>query len=225
MNQMDVVANNVANMNTTGYQADYMLFEKYMEKTGNKPKDQLAFVQDSAVYRDLRHGNGQVTGNPLDVMINGDGYFAVNTPNGVRYTRAGNFQVDANGQLVTAQGYAVAGRGGAIQFLENDKNIVIRGDGSVVADGEERGQIDVVRFDNPGLLRKTGGALLESDIPGVSDVNATVSQGILEGSNVQPVLEMTRLIQISRVIGSTSQFIEDAYNLQQQAMTTLARQR
>src|SRR4051812_11298051 len=135
--QMDVIANNVANATTDGFKADRSLFQEYLMPAAREDNfaagrdRKLSHVMDRATFRDMAQGSLDQTKNPLDVAINGDGMFAVQTPTGERYTRDGSFQIDNQGQLVTASGYPVLGNNGPIRFQQTDKQIGISADGTV----------------------------------------------------------------------------------------------
>src|SRR6185312_8740123 len=134
--QLDVVANNVANMNTTGFKADNSMFEQYLMPVAREnrfqPSDRTVdFVNDRGTWRSLSQGAIQHTGNPLDVAINGDGYLSVQTAGGVRYTRNGSLQINAQGQLVTTDGSQVIGDSGPIVFQTTDHNVAITPDGRI----------------------------------------------------------------------------------------------
>src|SRR5262245_60293797 len=134
--ELEVVANNIANLSTTGYKADGSVFEEFLSPVASHGQFQgadrrLSYVHDRATWHDLRPGPVQPTGNPLDVAIDGNAFFVVQTPRGERYTRNGAFQIDATGQLVTSEGYAVQGDGGPIQFQLTDNSIVIADDGTI----------------------------------------------------------------------------------------------
>lgn len=163
------------------------------------------------------------TGNPLDVAIAGPGYFVVQTPLGERYTRAGNFQIDAEGTLVTNEGNPVLDQGGQpITFEPEDRDIRIGEAGNIMVDGAERATLGVVEFSNPQVLERMNSTLFRSDAEPASAETSRVLHGVLEGSNVQPVMELTRMIQVSRAVASTSKFIEVNYDLQRKASNTLA---
>src|SRR5262245_12957747 len=118
----DNTANNMANANTVGFNANRTLFTSYLVQDG--PRGKMAFDQDIATYRDTSGGTLRTTGNTFDLAINGEGYFVLDTPLGTRYTRAGNLQVDGAGVLTSAEGYPVMDAGGQqIAFTEEDKNI------------------------------------------------------------------------------------------------------
>jgi len=147
--QMDVVANNVANINTNGFKADRSLFEEYLRSPAHEDNFQrsdrrVSFVQDRATFKDFSAGNTELTKNPLDVSIDGKGLFVVQTPAGERYTRDGSFQINNQGQLVTAGGNPVLGTSGPIVFQPTDKQINISADGNVTV-LEGTGRTDSVR--------------------------------------------------------------------------------
>ncbi len=109
--EMDVVANNIANMNTTGYKADGSLFEEYLSSAASAAQtgSRVSYVRDRGVWHDMSQGPIERTGNPLDVAVDGKALLVVQTPNGERYTRNGSMQINANGQLVTSDGYPAHG--------------------------------------------------------------------------------------------------------------------
>lgn len=166
--ELDVVANNIANVNTSGFKADGTVFEEFIGRVARSDKmtnhdRQVSFVRDRATWIDFSQGTMERTGNPTDVAINGKGFFAVQTPAGERYTRNGGFLINNTGQLVTSEGHPVLGENGPIQFQPNDIQIKISGDGTVSVavagtPGQEaqRGKLRMVGIDNPALLQKAG---------------------------------------------------------------------
>lgn len=219
--KMAVVANNVANLNTPSFKQDVMMLTEWDHPDVNRQKD--AFVQDLRMYRKHEPGPIQKTGNPLDLAIQGDGFFSVQTPRGVRYTRAGNLQLDPTGTLVTSDGFPVQNPGGgAIIIPPETKEITVNEEGVVYVDEEELDQINLVSFANVQKLQREGGMLynaVEAPIPGG---NFRLMQGFLEGSNVQSVVELTDMIETSRSVGRTAQFMDTAYELQRRAMNAWA---
>src|SRR5437879_13103368 len=154
--QIDVVANNVANVNTTGYKSDRSLFQEYLASGAHEDNfvgsdRRVSYVQDRATFHDFSQGAAEETKNPLDVAIDGGGFLVVQTPAGERYTRDGGLQINNQGQLVTAAGDPVMGNSGPIVFQPTDKQVSIAADGNVtVLEGINR--IDSVR----GKLRLGG---------------------------------------------------------------------
>jgi flagellar basal body rod protein FlgG len=134
--ELDVVANNIANMNTAGFKADGSIFEEFLSPTAQASSPIMAdrkvsFVQDRGTWHDLSAGAFERTGNPLDVAIDGKGFLVVNTPRGERYTRNGSLQIGPTGTLVTSDGFEVAGESGPITLQRTDRNISISAEGTV----------------------------------------------------------------------------------------------
>jgi flagellar basal-body rod protein FlgF len=222
---MDGVANNIANANTTGFQAEKMLFDDYIVADGNRHT--MAFTQDISTYRDSRAGAMKETGNPLDLAISGDGYFVLELPNGKQaYTRAGNFQLDGGGTLVTSEGVPVLDDGGQrILFNPEDKNISIGESGVILVNGEERGSINMVEFANRQELQQIGNTMLvtENQEP-LPVTNSRMLQGVLEDSNVSAIREIVDMTKISRSSDNTAKFIEVMYDLQRKANNVYTKQ-
>jgi flagellar basal-body rod protein FlgF len=234
--ELDVVANNIANINTTGFKANGAVFEEFIGKIarqGNLSRRdaQVSFVRDRSTWTDMTQGNLERTGNPLDVAIKGNGFLTVQTPNGERFTRNGAFQVNSAGQLVTSEGYQVMGENGPITMQPNDRDIRISADGTIsVREGDnvnveaQRGRLRMTSFDNPGLLRKEGSSIFSAP-NGVNAVPDTVSefvQGTIEKSNVNSVMEMTRMIEVTRTYTQVASMLQQQSDLQRTAVEKLA---
>jgi flagellar basal-body rod protein FlgF len=195
--QMDVVANNLANMNTTAFKSEHTLFKEYLVETENG--EDVSFVQDWGLVRDTTAGKLDTTGNPLDIAISGDGYFVVETDSGIQYTRNGHFRLNDVGQLVSSDGSLVLDDGGQpILFTEFDTNIKIAGDGTISSDAGVLGRLDVVNFENQQLLKKASNSKYTTDQAPFPATAVTTLQGMIEGSNVNPILEMTDMIRVNR---------------------------
>ncbi len=214
---LDVVANNVANANTTGYRGDRVAFQEALVRSGagGVAPDCLRFVGISQVRADTAQGALRQTGNPLDVALQGDGFFAVDTPNGERYTRAGAFVSDQTGMLQTMDGHAVLARQvegereARIRFPAGTREVVIATDGTVSADGAPVGRIRVVRFEQPNQLAKQGATLfVAGQAPPIADDQTQVVQGHLEGANVNAVAGLNELITVSRSFESFQRVIQ-----------------
>jgi len=166
----------------------------------------LAYVRDIATVTDHSEGPVERTGNPLDLSIAGDGFFVVQTDNGDRYTRNGRFKLDTDGQLVTQQGNPVMSSGNSPFFFSpEDTEIVISRDGTISTNNGELGKIKLVRFDNLQILAHSPGGLFSSEEkPKENDGDADngkvsqIMQGTLEGSNIKPIFEMAKMIEINR---------------------------
>jgi flagellar basal-body rod protein FlgF len=223
---MDVTAGNIANANTTGYGAEHIEFSSYLTKDVNQGvTNPMSFADTPVSYRDTSGGPIHATGNQLDVAIQGNGYFAVETPLGTRYTRAGNFQVDATGVMVTAEGYPVLDNSGQhIQFPEDTTSVEVGEAGNMKVNGEDFATLGIMQFDNEQLLERLSGGLFKSEVEPHTAEGVRVLQGSLEGSNVQPVMELTHMIKVSRAVTETAKFIEVMYDLQRKTANTWAQQ-
>jgi len=228
--ELDVIANNMANVNTNGFKARSSRFEEFLEpdasiETFPWPDRTLSYVIDGGTPIDLTDGATEPTGNPLDVAIRGDAFFAVQTPAGERYTRNGAFQMDAQGRLVTSDGFPVLGDGGPIQLEPGDSDVVIGPDGTVSTNAGERGRIALVRFEQPGSLSNLGANLFAPLEPAQEAIPAgtaaRVEQGFVERSNVQAVHEMTRLMEVSRAYTRIASTLSSLSDLQRTAIQTL----
>ena len=233
--EMDVVANNVANMDTTGFKSDNSMFEQYVMPVAREnrftPADRpLDFVNDRGTWRNLGAGPIQQTGNPLDVAINGDAYIAVQTAGGDRYTRNGSLQINGQGQLVTGDGAPVIGDNGPIVFQPTDHDVMISPDGriSVTEAGATtetvRGQIRMVSFANPQALQKEGNNnyIAPAGVAATPSTNSTLIQGSIEKSNVNGVVEISRMIEISRAYAQVASLLSNASDLRKNAISELA---
>jgi flagellar basal-body rod protein FlgF len=234
--ELEVVSNNIANLNTTGYKADGALFEEFLMPDARSelfraPDRQPSFVRDRATWHDLSAGPVQRTGNPLDVAIDGNGFLVVQTARGERYTRNGALQINATGQLVTANGDAVLGDGGPIQFQNTDHDVSINPDGSItVREGASaksdsaRGRLRVVSFGAGAALQKDGSSLFSAPA-GVTPQpaqNARVMQGAVEQSNVRGVVEMSRMIEITRTYTQVAGMLQQIGDQRRDAISKLA---
>lgn len=220
--KMDMVANNIANVDTTGYQAENIMFTDYLVDDGNRRT--MAFTQDIASYRNTQAGPMRATGGTLDFAINGPGYFMIETTQGIRYSKAGNFQLDGNGVLVNAEGFPVLDDAGErIEFAEEDRNVAVGEAGNISVNGEEFAVLGVAEFANQQEMTQEFGTLLRTDQEALPPENSRVVQGVLEKSNAEPVLEMVEMIKTSRAVGNTAKYIEVMYDLQRKANNAYAK--
>lgn len=218
--EMEVIANNLANMNTTAFRAKRMVFQEVLsEVSEDRP---LSFVQDAYVVPSLDEGTQQFTGARLDLAISGAGFFMVQTDDGTRYTRNGHFRTDDQSRLVTDTGLPVLDDGGApILVGANQNDITIRPDGTVSDRNGPIGKLALVRFDNEYALQPVGNSLFSTEEPALPATAASVKQGAIEGSNVQPVLEMTHMTQVLRAYQTTSQLLDSDREIRLKAIRTL----
>lgn len=205
---MDVVAHNIANANTPAFKAERLVFQEFLAEPDRK--GDLSFVQDIGMARDLSNGPLTATGNDFDIAIADDGYFVIDSPLGERFTRHGRFQLDAQGQLVTGVGYPVQGTGGPITIPSDGGRISIAADGTISNDNGVLGQIRVVNFDDPQELRKSANGLFSAPdgVTPNAQANPSLVQGMIEESNVEPILELTRMMDINRMHESVTRFMQ-----------------
>ncbi len=218
---LEVSANNIANANTPGYNAEKILFSNYIEKD-QKRKD--SYANDVSDYRDTSQGSIRMTNNTFDLAITGPGYFPVETPYGTRYTKAGNFTIDGEGTLKTMQGYPVLGNdNGRITIPDTAKKVVINGAGQISADGNDVGQVGVMEFKNVQQMKRTGDTLYSAtETPAPAEVSRVV-QGGLESSNVNAVSELVRVQEVSRSVDNTAKFIATMYDLESKVSATYSK--
>lgn len=222
--RLDVVANNLANMDTSGFKADDLVTEEFDDTTASADENptNVRFVRDIGFARDMSQGEIAATGNPLDVAIQGSGFFMVQGPGGTLYTRDGAFKLTGDGRLVTGDGRAVLDSGGApITIDAQGESPTIGRDGAITVAGNEVGRLGVVAFASPGALQKVGDNLWNAQGQSTQPFEGVVEQGALEGSNVRPVVEITRLIEIQRAYQSAAQFVANTDSLRQRAIQTL----
>ena len=200
--QMDIVAHNIANMNTTAFKGEKMMFIEHVVKSRGGERilgDQVTYVRDIATVRDVAEGSVIKTGNPLDLAIRGQGYFVVETEGGERYTRNGRFQLDDTGQLVNNEGFPVLSEGGQPFFLSpEDNEITISRDGTISTENGELGRFRVVGFENDQELEALADGLYTTAADPDDVERPEVVQGMLEGSNVNAIIELTRMIEVHR---------------------------
>jgi flagellar basal-body rod protein FlgF len=222
---MEIVANNVANVSTAGFKRENPLFEEVLADIQTDDRfggpRQVAFVRDWGVLRDLSAGPLEQTGGALDVAVDGGAYFAVQTAQGERFTRDGQFKLDVNGRLITVAGDAVLGEGGEIVLPANAKDVKISADGTISTSEGQAGRIRLAAFENQRKLRKDGGNLYVSDEPALPAQNARVVQGFVERSNVQGVAEITRMIEISRAYSAVSESLSQTEETLKRAVSKL----
>ena len=221
---MATIANTVATAATTGYKAEHTLFEPVLERAaervGERPR-RLAFVQDVGLYRDLSPGPINLTGNRLDLAIDGEGYLPFQTPAGVRYGRAGHLELDAGGRIVDARGNPLLDEGGApVTLPPGDRDLTVGGDGTIANRAGPVARLQPVTFANEQALRREGDGLYRAEEP-PRPAAGRVVQGALEQANVTPVLEMTALIETTRAFEGTQRLIEARHELERRSIERL----
>ena len=211
-----VTANNVANADTPGFRAARPIFatvlERQMDVNAPRGGRDLAFNQDRATWREPAAGPIARTGNPLDLALSGvEGYFVVETPRGERYTRAGRFTLDAEGRVVDPEGHALLGTNGRpLRIAPGESRIEILGDGTLRTESGVTGTIRVVRFRDPQVLQAEGDRLFAAPPAATPETieRPGMVQGAVEGSNVRPVIELTRMTEDMRQFQFVAQMAE-----------------
>lgn len=220
--QMSVTAQNIANVNTTGFKGSDIVFEDFIRKPD--PKVIHHMVIDKSSYRNTSQGTLLKTDNPLDLAISGQGYFAVETPQGVQYTRNGSFQLNSDGNLVTSQGFPVLSGGGSqVSIPKEAQKVSISSDGTVSTELGTAGRLQVVKFTNEQAMKQTYGGFYSTDAEAEADDLSTLQQGFLESSNVKPVVEMAKVIEISRSYQRVARLVDSEHERLRTAIRQLGR--
>ena len=226
--ELDIVANNIANADTTGFKVENLLVKtepKAPAVTLDGPKP-VKFVIDTGVARDFSQGTLRTTGSPLDLAIEGQAFFKLTTPDGERYTRDGHFRLDDAGKLVTQNGQTVADAGGGELLIDPQKGpLAIAADGTVSQGIEQVGKIGVVRFDSLSVLEKTGDNLYRNTSNQQSQAapDARVRQGMLEGSNVNTIAQITKMLEVTRAYESMAKMMDSTASLSRDSITRLGK--
>lgn len=224
--QMDVLANNMANINTTGFKAETILFEEYVMPVANDSafadSDQMvSYTQDWATMHDFQSGAITPTGGEFDLALDGKGFLVVQTPDGEeRWTRNGALHLDSTGLLVTADGHPVMSEVGELRFASDDTDIIFAADGSIQTAAGSKGRLRIVEFDDAQQLARLGRDLFEGGAPNPA-AETLIVQGALERSNVSGVAEMANLIRVSRAYQSLASIMQQQDELRQSAIKRL----
>lgn len=224
---MDVIANNLANVNTPAYKRESATFEEFVAQVapaeGESGPQQVSFVKDAGTARDLTQGHAETSNAPFDLAINGKGYFTVQTAAGdTRYTRNGHFTLDGDGQLVTEDGEALQGDGGDITVSSDDGDIHIAEDGTVSGAKGQIGKVKLVDFADDSALTKQGSSLYSTDQSPQDVESPSIHQGMLESSNVQPVVEISHMIDVMRAYQATANLSQSQEDLMRNAIDKLS---
>ncbi len=223
---MDVIANNISNASTPGYKSLHLRTAAWIDRMKDVEAPDggstLAYARSNGTWQDTSEGAIRQTGNPLDLALTKTGYFTVQTPAGTRLTRDGQFTISSGGTLVNSSGYTVLdSTGQPITIPSGSKDISIKADGTLSASGAVVGQIAVVNVGDPQSLREEGGNLLRPSTTTIPVSNPGIIQGALEGSNVQPIKEISNMLQASQNFQMISQFLAAEQNRNQNATTKI----
>lgn len=221
--QINISANNIANLDTAGFKRQTLLFEEHLN--GEIGDDQVSYVADAATVRDLSPGPHRETEAPLDIAIEGAGYFTIETPVGPRYGRNGQFQLNGQNEIVNPNGYRLLDDGGApITLPANVKDISISKNGGIFADGAQVARIQPVNFENEQNLAHTADSLYRANgqepFPAIESF---VRQGALEGSNVNAVSELVNLLQVQKDYQGVHRMIKGEHDRLVQAIRELGK--
>lgn len=220
MSEMRIIANNIANSATSGYRQEGLIFSEYVQ--AGEGQSSLSMSRARIRNTSMDQGALTQTNNSFDFAIEGDGFFLIETPAGERLTRAGSFSPNADGDLVTMDGYRVLDAGGAPVFIPPDQaGISVAADGTLSANGQLLGQIGMVQPSDPlGLVREDG-VRFRADGGVEPAENATILQGFVEGSNVNPILQVSRMIEVQRAYEMGQSFLETEDQRIRNAVKTL----
>ena len=222
MREMQVLAHNIANATTTGFRREGILFSEFVRGLRGE-EESLSMAAANARQTFLTQGALSPTGGALDLAIEGEGFFQVQTDQGARLTRAGHFALDAEGQVVTPDGLPLLDDGGAPIQVPPGATVSVARDGTLSADGEPLARLGLVVPEDPADLRRAPGVLLEPTGPVAPAETAVVLQGFLEDSNVSPIAEMVRMITVQRAYEAGQAFLDGEDRRIRTVISTLSR--
>nr|WP_305889001.1 flagellar hook-basal body complex protein [Parvularcula maris] len=226
--RLELVANNIANVNTTGFKAERIMFDQYTFQSG--PAKDVSYVIDRASYTDLSTGSINQTGNQLDVAVVGEGWLQVETPEGVKYTRDGRMIINSNQELTALDGSPILDQGGARIFIpEQAQSVDISQAGtiSVNLEGEplpiEIARIGIIDFNDPQNLVREEGGRYTGAAEGFLKEDGSVQQFAIEGSNINPVKEIVKLMELSRAYTQVAESSNDIHKTKKDSIARLSK--
>lgn len=226
MDALDVLANNIANAGTKGYKGDRELYNLYFGRSLRHPGGPAALPVIEGKWTDFSQGLLQTTANPFDLALRGEGFFAVDGPSGVLYTRNGSFEISDGGALQTAEGYAVRLEDGRQLRLESGFPVEVSKDGTIRQQGRVLGQLEVVQFEDASVLGKQGKMYYRVDAAGATPVEAAgteVLQGTTEASNVSTSETAVRIVSVMRQFEMLQKAITVARDMDRQVISEVAK--
>lgn len=225
--EMDIIANNIANADTTGFKVENLMVRTEPARPARMADgpNPVKFVLDDGVARDFTQGSMRTTGATFDLAIEGKGFFKVDTAAGERFTRDGRFTLSPEGKITTQDGDAVQGESGDIVVDPAKGQVAIAKDGTVSQGINIIGKVEVSRFDDLSSLRKDGDNLFRnvSNQTAQPAPDARVHQGMLEGSNVKTIEQVTRLIEVNRAYDSISKMMADTSDLSRRSIERIGK--
>jgi flagellar basal-body rod protein FlgF len=220
--QLDMIANNVANSNTVGFEQDNLLFRAVDVKQNARRNNSFAWAETT--YRNGDPGGIKITNRPTDLAIGGEGYFKVATPRGARYTLDGSMVINNQGILVNMNGFPyLSFEGEFIEIAEDFQTIEVASNGAVFVDNEEIGTIGVFGFDTPDPIIKEGGNLYAIQGGDVLLEEFTIISGALKASNVNPTLAMAQMVEMQRSFGLTTDVMTNINETETSAINKLTK--
>lgn len=223
---LDIVANNVANQSTTGFKAEQATFNDYVSRVNGETAgdNTVSLVHDNGSYTDFSAGGVDQTGASLDFSIDGDGFFALETENGIRFSRDGKFSLNEFGELTNRNGALVLDDGNSPILIDRDAGpLLASDDGGLQQDGVVIAQLGVFDVANRNGLKREGENLFSTNEDPSLVENIKVRQGFVERSNVNPLASVTQMIEIMRAYEGASRLVETSNDLARDAVRTLTR--
>lgn len=221
LREMQSVANNLANMSTTGFRSEGLIFAEHIRRLDDA--ESVSMAHATARSTSSLQGGLTQTGGTYDLAIEGGGFFLIETPDGERLTRAGNFTPNEVGELVTPDGYRLLDVGGAPVFIPPGATVAISPDGAVSSGGQPLTQIGLYQPVDPMLMRREDGVRFVSDSGIEPTQDVAILQGFLEESNVDPVAQITRMIEVQRAYELGQSFLDKEDERLRAVFRTLSR--
>ncbi|KAB6714722.1 MULTISPECIES: flagellar hook-basal body complex protein [Roseobacteraceae] len=221
--EMQAIANNIANVSTTGFRKEGLIFSEYISDL-EQGEDSLSMAEGNVRLTNDSQGPLTPTGGAYDFAIEGDGFFMIDTPDGQALTRAGAFTTNDQGELTTHDGYRLLDNGGAAIFIPPDAGTVaVSSDGTLSADGLPLSQIGLYMPEDPNTLTRTNGVRFMTTGPIIPQENAVILQGYVENSNVNAITEVARMIEVQHAYTMGQKFMEQEHERIQSVISTLGR--
>ncbi len=217
-NELSIIANNSANSGAAGFKQDLQIVSNYAPNNQSK----VDIPNNSATIINLQQGSFDKTDSPLDLAINGNAFFAIQTAQGIRYTRNGSFKIRSDGLLADQNNNPVLSEGeDVIELSQAQDNIFVNSKGTIYLKDKEINKLSLVTFENLKFLKKSGNSYFRSVSEPIEPKNIQVLQGYLESSNVNAVSENIKLLNLQKYFSASSSFISDNYSLEKNAYRSI----